>query len=96
MARTGRDISEAQHKILSNLIDDYFNSDKWHVNSHISLADHLLNNNFVQVVHCIDCEYLGIKDFVYGYCKKNMCGIISPHDYCSQGKIKRKARNQQS
>lgn len=38
-----------------------------------------------EVVHCVDCKFLGIKDMVYGYCKKNMCGIIKPDDYCSQG-----------
>ena len=53
------------------------------------IADHLLNHGIVfsskPLVHCKDCKYLGIKDFVYGYCKHNMCGIINPDDYCSQG-----------
>lgn len=38
------------------------------------------------IVHCQDCEYLGIKDFVYGFCTKNMRGTIKPDDYCSRGR----------
>ena len=58
------------------------------------IADYLSQMGLELVVHCVDCEYLGIKDFVYGYCKKNMCGIINPNDYCSQGKIHNKKRKQ--
>ena len=39
----------------------------------------------VEVVRCKDCKFLYIKDFVYGTCNKNMCGIVKPDDYCSQG-----------
>lgn len=37
----------------------------------------------VPVVRCGECKHLGIKDFVYGYCKLNMSGIVKPNDYCS-------------
>ena len=45
----------------------------------------------VEVVRCQDCKYLGIKDFVYGYCE-NPCGlhgIVRPESYCSRGERKR-------
>ena len=50
-------------------------------------VDQHLNDerDLVTVVRCKDCEYLGVKDFAYGYCKHNMCGIIYPNDYCSKG-----------
>ena len=41
----------------------------------------------VEVVRCKDCRFLGIKDFVYGYCE-NPCGlhgIVRPESYCSRG-----------
>lgn len=44
-----------------------------------------------EVVHCKDCKFLGVKDFATGYCKKNMCGIICPDDFCSHGKKKESA-----
>lgn len=56
------------------------------------MATTLIDAGVEPVVHCYDCEYLGIKDFVYGYCKKNMCGMVGPRDYCSQGKIKKGKR----
>ena len=40
-------------------------------------------------VHCEECKYLGIKDFVYGYCKKNMVGEVQPDEYCSYGERRR-------
>ena len=42
----------------------------------------------VEVVRCKNCEHLGIKDFVYGYCKEKMMGIVKPDDFCSYGKRK--------
>lgn len=56
------------------------------------MAEQLLDAGVEPVVYCKDCKYLGIKDFVYGYCEKNMCGMIGPRDYCSQGKIKKGKR----
>jgi Lar family restriction alleviation protein len=44
------------------------------------------NTRTPDIVYCKECKYLGIKDLCYGYCKKNMCGIVNPWDYCSQGK----------
>lgn len=58
------------------------------------MVDKLMDAGVRPVVRCIDCEYLGIKDFVYGYCNKNMCGIVQPNDYCSDGKPRsRKKKN---
>ena len=43
----------------------------------------------VEVVRCKDCQWLGIKDFVYGYCRRNgLDGIVKPDDYCSRGQRK--------
>ena len=40
----------------------------------------------VKVVRCKDCQWLGIKDYIYGYCRKNgLDGIVQPDDYCSRG-----------
>ena len=40
----------------------------------------------VEVVRCKDCQWLGIKDYIYGYCRKNgLDGIVQPDDYCSRG-----------
>ena len=44
------------------------------------------------IVYCKDCKYLGIKDFVYGYCKRDMNGQVQPDDYCSRGE-RRKERH---
>ena len=39
-----------------------------------------------KVVRCKDCKWLGIKDYIYGYCRRNgLDGIIQPDDYCSRG-----------
>ena len=42
----------------------------------------------VEVVRCVHCKHLGIKDFVYGYCKNKMCGFVKPDDFCSYGERK--------
>ena len=40
----------------------------------------------VEVVRCKDCQWLGINNYIYGYCRKNgLDGIIHPDDYCSRG-----------
>ena len=40
----------------------------------------------VKVVRCKDCQWLGIKDYIYGYCRKNgLDGIVRLNDYCSRG-----------
>ena len=52
----------------------------------------ILDSDCEKVVHCADCQYLGIKDFVYGYCKKNMCGIVYPRTYCSDGGLKNRGK----
>lgn len=44
------------------------------------------------IVHCKDCKHLGIKDFIYGYCKRDMSGQVQPDDYCSRG-VRRKERS---
>ena len=34
---------------------------------------------------CVTCKYVGIKDFVYGYCKHptdGLSGIVQPEDIC--------------
>lgn len=49
------------------------------------LADYLLNNGVRRVVRCCECEYLGIKGLVDGYCRKDIMGLVSPNDYCSRG-----------
>ena len=41
-----------------------------------------------ELVRCKDCEYLGVKDFAYGYCKKRVTGIVMPDDFCSWAKMK--------
>ena len=42
------------------------------------------------IVHCKYCKFLGIKDFVYGYCQHKMTGIIRPDDFCSYGERREK------
>lgn len=39
----------------------------------------------VEVVRCKQCEHLGIKDLMHGYCKRKMCGMVQPDDFCSYG-----------
>lgn len=58
-------------------------------------ADQFVNDerDLVPVVRCKDCKYLGIKDFGYGYCKNNMCGVGRPDDYCSRG-IKKECKTE--
>ena len=43
---------------------------------------------YESIVRCKDCEYLGVKDFAYGYCKKRVTGIVMPNDFCSWAKMK--------
>ena len=43
----------------------------------------------VEVVRCKDCQWVGIKDYLYVYCRRNgLDGIIKPDDYCSRGERK--------
>ena len=48
-------------------------------------ADYLLDNGVRRVVRCYECEYLGIKGLMDGYCRKDIMGLVSPNDYCSRG-----------
>jgi len=57
-----------------------------------SLADHLLDNGVRRVVRCYECEYLGFKGLMDGYCKKYIMGLVSPNDYCSRGKLREKKK----
>jgi len=47
-------------------------------------------DNVKKVVCCKDCKYIGIKDFIYGYCQhdRGLIGIVKPNDYCSSGEKK--------
>lgn len=46
------------------------------------------------IVHCKDCKHLGIKDFIYGYCKRDMSGQVQPNDYCSRGERKKRQNDE--
>lgn len=49
-------------------------------------CNYVCDVDFVPVVRCKDCQWLGIKDYLYGYCRKNgLDGIVQPNDYCSRG-----------
>ena len=39
---------------------------------------------------CVDCKYLGIKDFICGYCTnpKSDMKIVNPDDSCEWGGLK--------
>jgi len=39
---------------------------------------------------CVDCKYLGIKDFICGYCTnpKSDMKIVNPDDSCEWGELK--------
>jgi hypothetical protein len=39
---------------------------------------------------CVDCKYLGIKDFVYGYCKNSKSKIfrVQIDTSCKYGKLR--------
>lgn len=39
----------------------------------------------VPIVRCGKCKYLYIKDLCTGACSHNMCGVVSPNDFCSYG-----------
>ena len=54
------------------------------------MVDNLMEAGVRPVVRCSDCEYLGIRGLGYGYCKNNMCGIVKPDDYCSDGERRSK------
>lgn len=54
------------------------------------MANQLESSGVMRVVQCKDCEYLGIRGLGYGYCKNNMCGIVKPKNYCSDGERRSK------
>jgi hypothetical protein len=41
-------------------------------------------------IKCVDCKYLGIKDFVYGYCKNPKSKMINVQidTSCEYGKLR--------
>lgn len=86
--KTMDEISKNAHKI------EYFGNKVLpvdDVDKALELIRQITTGKYEQVVHCKDCKFLGIKDFVTGYCKKDMCGIINPNDFCSHGKKKESA-----
>lgn len=67
------------------------------VQSIVQLKDEIDKNEVgaeTDIVHCVECEHLGIKDLCYGYCKRSnggMNGILNPKDFCSDG-IRKKGK----
>lgn len=66
---------------------DYDNDDFMQPNPIETLADYLIKNDVVPVVHCKDCKHLMFSD-CYGECSRSYMGIVSPNDYCSYGERK--------
>lgn len=65
-----------------------YGDEEWTSSELEGLLNNALTIDAVEVVRCGNCKYLGIKDFVYGYCKKKVIGEVKPNDFCSYGERK--------